>query len=73
MSTIFVSGCAQARCFASNGAGANFKANACSQVNAALNQFVNATALPGLRFSIIFKLEFFAATNTVLGGALQKR
>ncbi len=52
---------------------ASVKVNSCSQVNAALNQFVNATALQWLRFGMIFKLEFFAATNTVLGAALQKR
>ena len=56
MSTVFVSRCVQAWCFAFNGAGVNFKVSTSSQANAALNKFVNATALQWLRFGVNFKM-----------------
>ena len=61
MSTVFVSSSVQGCCFAFNGACANIKVSACSQVNAALNKFVNPTAFHRFRFGLVFKMEFIAA------------
>ena len=56
MSTVLVSSSAQGWCFAFNGACANIKVSACSQANAALNKFVNPTALHRLRFGFVLKM-----------------